>query len=202
MLRHVDLVAREHAGQLGRLVGLGHEGLERGVERLVAERGAVLDLQLEAADGAEALHRRRREHRDEGVLDGGELLVQLAGDRRRRSGRASLRSSNGFSVDEHDAGVRAVGEAVDRQARETRPRFSTPGCFSAMSPMRRITSSVRSSVAPSGSCAKPTRYCLSCARHEAARHRLEQADRGADQHEVDAPSSRPCARSPSSTPPL
>ena len=37
----------------------------------------------------------------------------------------------------------------------------TPGCFSMMSLMRRITSSVRSSVAPSGSWAKPIRYCLS-----------------------------------------
>ena len=34
---------------------------------------------------------------------------------------------------------------------------SSPGCFSMISPMRRITSSVRSSVAPSGSCAKPIR---------------------------------------------
>ena len=39
------------------------------VERLVAEAGAILDLQLEAADGAEPLHRRRREDGDEGVLD-------------------------------------------------------------------------------------------------------------------------------------
>src|SRR5574341_1777518 len=38
---------------------------------------------------------------------------------------------------------------------------STPGCFIMISPMRRITSSVRSRLAPSGSCAKPIRYCLS-----------------------------------------
>jgi len=36
-----------------------------------------------------------------------------------------------------------------------------PGVFIAMSDMRRSTSSVRSSEAPSGSCANPTRYCLS-----------------------------------------
>jgi hypothetical protein len=41
--------------------------------------------------------------------------------------------------------------------------FSTPGCASTTSPIRRMTSSVRSRVAPSGSCAKPIRYCLSCA---------------------------------------
>ena len=39
--------------------------------------------------------------------------------------------------------------------------LSTPGVFRPMSLMRRITSSVRSSDAASGNCAKPTRYCLS-----------------------------------------
>src|SRR2546421_256305 len=38
----------------------------------------------------------------------------------------------------------------------------TPGCFSAMSDILRITSSVRSSVAPFGNCANDTRYPLSC----------------------------------------
>ena len=52
-----------------------------------------------------------------------------------------------------------VKPLIDRPGNAT--ALSTPGCFSAMSLMRRITSSVRSSVAPSGSCAKPTRYCLS-----------------------------------------
>ncbi|KAF1031207.1 MAG: hypothetical protein GAK34_03708 [Delftia tsuruhatensis] len=40
---------------------------------------------------------------------------------------------------------------------------STLGLSFMISPMRRITSSVRSSVAPSGNWAKPIRYCLSCA---------------------------------------
>ncbi len=38
----------------------------------------------------------------------------------------------------------------------------TPGWSSAICDMRRITASVRSRDAPSGSCAKATRYCLSC----------------------------------------
>src|SRR5437867_3361165 len=37
----------------------------------------------------------------------------------------------------------------------------TPGCFRPISDMRRITASVRSSDAASGSWAKATRYCLS-----------------------------------------
>ncbi len=39
--------------------------------------------------------------------------------------------------------------------------FSTPGCFMPISAIRRMTLSVRSSVAASGSWAKATRYCLS-----------------------------------------
>ena len=75
---------------------------------------------------------------------------------------ARLRSSKGLSVantmPEFELLVKPL---IDRPGNAT--ACSTPGCFSAMSPMRRITSSVRSSVAPSGSCAKPIRYCLSCA---------------------------------------
>ena len=39
---------------------------------------------------------------------------------------------------------------------------ATPGSSSMMSVMRRMTSSVRSSVAASGNCANATRYSLSC----------------------------------------
>src|ERR1700733_4431910 len=38
-----------------------------------------------------------------------------------------------------------------------------PGCLRAMSEMRRVTASVRSSDAAGGSCATATRYCLSIA---------------------------------------
>ncbi len=48
---------------------------------------------------------------------------------------------------------------IDRPGKAT--ALSTPGSLSAMSDMSRITFSVRSSVAPSGSWAKLTRYCLS-----------------------------------------
>ena len=72
------------------------------------------------------------------------------------------RSSNGFSVtNTMPAFELLVKPAIDRPGKAT--ALSTPGCSRAMSLMRRITSSVRSSVAPSGSWAKPTRYCLSWA---------------------------------------
>ena len=64
-----------------------------------------------------APYRRRREDRDVGVLDVGVLGVQRGGDGPGRLARV-LRPSNGFQRGEHDAAVRAVGEAVDRQAGE------------------------------------------------------------------------------------
>ncbi len=71
------------------------------------------------------------------------------------------RSSNGFSVAKTiPAFELLVKPLIESPGKAT--ACSTPGCFSVISPMRRITSSVRSSVAPSGSCAKPIRYCLSC----------------------------------------
>ncbi len=72
----------------------------------------------------------------------------------------SLRSSNGFSTENTMPALdELVKPLIDRPGKAT--AFSTPGVFFAMSDMRRITSSVRSSVAPSCSWAKPIRYCLS-----------------------------------------
>ncbi len=71
------------------------------------------------------------------------------------------RSSNGFSVKNTMPAFGAfVNPLIDRPGNAT--ELCTPSVFRPMSLMRRITSSVRSSDAASGSCAKPTRYCLSC----------------------------------------
>src|SRR3546814_11213767 len=69
---------------------------------------------LEAAGGAESLHRRRREYGDHGFLDGAELPVELRGDGLAAQRRA-LAFVEGLQGHEHDAGVRAVGEPVDGQ---------------------------------------------------------------------------------------
>lgn len=72
------------------------------------------------------------------------------------------RSSNGLSVTKTmPALALLVKPLIDSPGNAM--AWSTPGCFSAMSVMRRITASVRSSDAPLGSCAKLIRYCLSCA---------------------------------------
>ena len=75
---------------------------------------------------------------------------------------ASPRSEKGLSVANTMPALELlVKPLIDRPGKAT--ALSTPGCCMAISPMRRITSSVRSSEAPGGSCAKLMRYCLSCA---------------------------------------
>ena len=116
-LRHVHLVVREHARELRRLTRLRDHGL-RGLEQLVvADVGAVLDLQLEAADRAEPLDGRRREHHDARFLDLRQRAVQLLRDVQAVQLRG-LAVFEGVEREEHERGVRAVGEARDRQARE------------------------------------------------------------------------------------
>ena len=66
--------------------------------------------------------------------------------------------------------------------------LSTPGCWSVISLIRRITSSVRSSVAPSGKLGEADEILLVLPRHEAARHGAEKNDGHADEDEIDRPS--------------
>ncbi|MNT07523.1 hypothetical protein D3C72_1422320 [compost metagenome] len=74
---------------------------------------------------------------------------------------ARVRSAKGLSVTNTMPALELlVKPLIDRPGKAI--ASSTFGFFLTISPMRRITLSVRSSVAPSGSCAKPTRYCLSC----------------------------------------
>ena len=74
----------------------------------------------------------------------------------------SLRWLKGLSVTNTMPALELlVRPLMDRPGNAT--ALSTPGCFSAMSPMVRMTASVRSSEAPLGSWAKLIRYCLSCA---------------------------------------
>ncbi len=183
-LRHVDLVARERRAQLRRLARLLHEGLRGGEELLVADRAAVFQLHLEAAHRAEALHRRRREHGDERILDGAVLLVQLAGDgATRQVGRLALVER--LERDEHDAGARAVGEAVDRQAREGHGAFHA-GVLQG--DVRHAADHVLGAVQRGavGQLREAHQVLLVLHRHEAARHAVEQQRGQADQRQIDA----------------
>ncbi|KAF1030957.1 MAG: hypothetical protein GAK33_07761 [Burkholderia lata] len=72
------------------------------------------------------------------------------------------RSENGFNVTNTMPALELfVKPFTDSPGNAT--ALSTPGCFSAIEPMSRITFSVRSSDAPFGSCANAIRYSLSCA---------------------------------------
>ncbi|MNV34906.1 hypothetical protein D3C71_1263400 [compost metagenome] len=75
---------------------------------------------------------------------------------------ARVRSAKGLSVANTMPALELlVKPLIDRPGKAI--ASSTFGFSFMISPMRRITFSVRSSVAPSGSWAKPMRYCLSCA---------------------------------------
>src|SRR5205814_10354062 len=67
-----------------------------------------------AADRAEAEDRRRREDRDESILDRGKALIQLPGDRPAAQCRSGA-FRKGLQRHEDDAGIRAVGEPIDRE---------------------------------------------------------------------------------------
>jgi hypothetical protein len=74
---------------------------------------------------------------------------------------ADFRSAKGFSVTNTIPALELLMKPlIDNPGNAT--ALSTPGSLSAISDISRMIASVRSSVAPSGSCAKLTRYCLSC----------------------------------------
>ncbi len=103
-----------------------------GCARPSAPRGraaaVVLQVEVEAAGGAEFRHRRRREREDQGVLDL-HLRAPIARPAtHRRCSSGDLRSLPVLQVDEGHAGVLAAAaeaEALHRRTR-TRPRSSRP----------------------------------------------------------------------------
>src|SRR5450830_140653 len=117
-LWHIDLVAGEHTSQLRRCAGFSHKGLKCIVQCYVTKRCPVLNLELETSNGPQALHWRRREHRDESSLDTAVFLIQLLGN-----SKAALVFSSAlferFKGDEYNAGIWAIGETIDRQSRKS-----------------------------------------------------------------------------------
>ncbi|MNF32813.1 hypothetical protein D3C84_136120 [compost metagenome] len=116
-LGHVDLIAGEQARQFRHALALGDDVLGFLVQRLIAQAATVFDLQAEAADGAQPLYWWRREDRDIGVFDVGELGIECSGDGGGRLARV-LALVEWLERGEDNAAVGAVGKAVDRQPRE------------------------------------------------------------------------------------
>ena len=185
-LRHVDVVGRVRRAdaRLRVAVDLAERSPDGAVERLLAEALAVLHLELEAAGVAEAVDRGRRHDEHARALDLLDRAVDLAEDRdlRQLRRRALLERRQ---AEEDDA----LRWAPPRSPRSTgpgrRPSRRSPAPCSAMSLMRRITASVRSSEAPAGSWAMPIRYCLSGAGTKPAGNAREQQRGQREQHRVD-----------------
>jgi len=95
-------------------------------------------------------NRRWGEHRNEGFLDSRNLpFSRIAIAPPLRVGVLALLER--LQCHEHDAGVRAVGEPIDGQAGKLHSGFDGRVSLSAISPIRRMTSSgCDSSVAPVG----------------------------------------------------
>ncbi len=116
-LRDVDLVAAELTCQRRVLVRLLQCVVDSRVQRALAQVGTILHLELEPAEGAESLHRRRREHHHERVLDGRKLLVERRGNRlRRKVLRVPL--VEGVQREEVDGSVGTRRVVVDGHAAE------------------------------------------------------------------------------------
>ncbi len=76
-LRRRGVEQREHLDQAGRLVGRPEDAADGLLERARSAAGAVLDVELEAAAGADAGNRRRRDHQHEGFAQRLHLATQV-----------------------------------------------------------------------------------------------------------------------------
>ncbi|MND37722.1 hypothetical protein D3C80_284150 [compost metagenome] len=183
-LRHIDLVARVETGQLGCLIGLGEKRLGRIVQRLEAKPVAILKLELETACCAETLNGRWREHGDESILNGAELLVQFSRD-------CIGRKFRGFTFferlqrHENDAGVRRVGETIDRQTGEGdgigHARMLEGNVAHAADHIFRTVERCRIR-----QLREADQILLVLRRNEAAGHCAEQHEGDAEQHDIEA----------------
>ena len=174
-LGHVDPVAAEDPRQLGRLIRLAEERLGGVVERGLAQAGAVLQLQLESADLAEAVDRRRREDGHEGVLNAGELGVERA-----RDVQAVLVLPvplvERLEGEEDDARVRRVHEAVDREAGEL---HGVLDAWLLAADLRHLADDLLGAIQRRrvGELGEGHQVLLVLRRHEAARHLVEAETR-------------------------
>ena len=118
-LRHVHTIVREHAHHARRLVGRGHKLLQHLIEPAIAQRTAVFDLHLEAAQRAHAVDRRRHHHTNKSLVYCEQLHLQTLCD---GTGRQRLALALGLRIErgKDDAAVRSDAKACGH--RHTRER--------------------------------------------------------------------------------
>ena len=181
-LRHPDGEVGEDALQRGLFHGFHLDLHHHAGQRGIAQVGAVFHLQLEAADGAQPLHGRRREDGDDGVAPLRIFHLQLLGDRQPRQRRA-MAFVKGLQAHEHNAGRRAVDEAVDAKAWKgdggVHARFlERDGGHFADDFFGTVQGGALRQLR------ETHQILLVLDRHEARRHQLEHGDRGRQQHAV------------------
>ena len=167
----------------GAFIGLGHDGAEDVVERVVALRGAVLDLQLEAAGRADAEDGRRVKNENERILNSRVLPLQPLDDGVGFLVRAHALLER-LERDEDDACAGGVGEAVDRETGERDGRLDIgilqrDGAHRADDGLGAVERGALRQLR------EADEILLVLRRHEAGRHDVEEIHRGADEAGVE-----------------
>ena len=135
---------------LGLLAGLGDQRLRRVVEGGAAAAREILDLEFEAAGGAEPGDRGRIEAQRERLGNAEQLRPRTCATMAEALLRRRPRSSHGLRMANSTAELDCA--ALVRKFRPLiEPTMSTPGVACRMSRTFLATASVRSSDAPSGS---------------------------------------------------
>src|SRR3546814_1922833 len=118
LLRCVGHALGAHAGQNRAGARCRHQAVAPGTQRVLPEAAAILQAEGEAAGGAEALDRRRRQREGEAVLDLHEPAVHPPGDS--ACGILGAALAPVLQSDEGEAGILAgAGEAEARSEEHT-----------------------------------------------------------------------------------
>ena len=158
MLARKLVKSPESVARIGGFCDVGDDPVGDALDLLRAQVAAVLDHDLEAAGGAQAVDRRGLEDVDQPVLD---LLLQLApGARAAITGPVSPCVGAVVEIVEHHvhrAEVGGVGVQQDRLAGDRHGVRRRPAACRRAARRRSITSWVRSSDDASGSCTLTSR---------------------------------------------
>ena len=114
-LWHIHGERRKDARQAGRLIAFADDVLKRLEQCVVTQVGAVLDVKLESADGAQPHDGRWRHREHKRVLDRGKLTIQRPGDSRPAQARRPA-LLEGFETEKDDAGIGSDTEPAYAQA--------------------------------------------------------------------------------------
>ncbi len=179
-LRDVGLVAADRIGHARRFGDLGLEGLQRLLQRRVAQARAILQEQRVARAVAQALDGRRHQRVGEAALDLRELGAQLGIDLL----GAARALAEGL---EHDVGAGQVGRGRGLQRIEAREGSDFVHALHAVGQLHDLARHLGGAAQRGalGQLGAAEQVQLVLQRDEAARHGLEQHGRARQQRRVD-----------------